>query len=257
MDETHHFDIQHITQIQRLDANSFVWMDPFTIRNLELIHSPHENAKTLLSIMDQTQSAMGARLLNRWMVMVLKDLNRIKSRQEVVEYFLKDDEARQFVREKIQNLSDLERMAAKVSTGKITPKQLLLLAQSLETISEIKEKFQESKAISFLINEIKDWTEVSRQLLSSLTNDPPHQLVKGNVIAEGISEELDRLRGLQTKGKDYLEELRIRESDKSGIPNIKVSFNNVFGYYIEVRNTHKDKVPTDWIRKQTLVNAER
>ena len=257
LDETHHFDIQHITQIQRLDANSFVWMDPFTIRNLELIYSPHENAKTLLSIMDHTQSAMGARLLNRWMVMVLKDATRIKSRQEVVEFFLKEDDHRYSVREKIESLSDLERMAAKISTGRITPKQLRYLAQSLQVITDIKEEFNGEKPIQHLINEINDWSKVASEILHALTEDPPHQLVKGNVIATGISEELDHLRGLQNTGKDYLEELRIRESERSGIPSVKVSFNNVFGYYIEVRNTHKDKVPADWIRKQTLVNAER
>lgn len=257
LDETHHFDIQHITQIQRLDAHSFVWMDPFTIRNLELIHSPHENAKTLLTIMDNTQSAMGARLLNRWMVMVLKDVQRIKSRQEVVEFFLKNDENRNLVREKIKSLSDLERMTGKISTGKITPKQLLLFAQSLQTLAEIKQEFSSNKEIEYLIKEIKDWTEVSSKLIQTLSEDPPHQLVKGNVIANGISEELDKLRGLQNTGKDYLEALRIRESERSGIPSVKVSFNNVFGYYIEVRNSHKDKVPADWIRKQTLVNAER
>ncbi len=257
LDETHHFDIQHITQIQRLDENSFVWMDPFTIRNLELIYSPHPQAVTLLHILDKTCSAMGARLLNRWIVMVLKDGDRIKARHEIVDFFLKQDEKRNFLRENIENLSDLERMAGKISTGKITPKQLLSVAQSLKIITEIKEKLVKDKSIQFLVNELKDWTEVYSNLIQTLSVEPPHQLVKGNVIAEGISEELDRLRGLQTKGKDYLEELRIRETERSGIPSLKVSFNNVFGYYIEVRNTHKDKVPEDWIRKQTLVNAER
>ena len=257
LDETHHFDIQHITQIQRLDENSFVWMDPFTIRNLELIHSPHPEAVTLLHILDKTRSAMGARLLKRWIVMALKDADKIKARHEIVDFFLKNDEKRIFLREQIENLSDLERMAGKISTGKITPKQLLSVAQSLEIITEIKEKLAKDKSIQFLINELKDWTEVYSNLIQTLTDEPPHQLVKGNVIADGISEELDHLRGLQTKGKDYLEELRIRETERTGIPSIKVSFNNVFGYYIEVRNTHKDKVPSDWIRKQTLVNAER
>lgn len=257
LDETHHFDIQHITQIQRLDENSFVWMDPFTIRNLELVYSPHEKAVTLLSILDKTQSAMGGRLLNRWIVMVLKDAERIKARQNVVEFFLKNDDDRFFIREKIGELSDLERMGGKISTGKITPKQLLNLAQSLEALTEIKQRFDGAKQIKHLLDGLKDWTQVAQHLLKYLSEDPPHQIVKGNVIAPGISEELDKLRNLQNTGKDYLEELRIRESERSGIPNIKVSFNNVFGYYIEVRNTHKDKVPADWIRKQTLVSAER
>ncbi len=257
LDETHHFDIQHITQIQRLDENSFVWMDPFTIRNLELIYSPHPQAVTLLDILDKTRSAMGARLLNRWIVMVLKDPDQIKDRQKIVEYFLKNDDNRFFLREKLESLTDLERMAGKISTGKITPKQLLSVAQSLQVITEVKDKLAQNKSIEFLVKELNDWTEVFSNLIQTLSEEPPHQLVKGNVIAEGVSEELDRLRGLQTKGKDYLEELRVRETERTGIPSIKVSFNNVFGYYIEVRNTHKDKVPDDWIRKQTLVNAER
>src|SRR5690606_19464897 len=237
--------------------NSFVWMDPFTIRNLELIYSPHPEAVTLLHILDKTRSAMGARLLSRWIVMALKDADKIKARHEIVDFFLKNDEKRIFLREKIENLSDLERMVGKISTGKITPKQLLSVAQSLEIITEIKAKLAKDKSIQFLINELTNWTEVYSNLIQTLSDEPPHQLVKGNVIAEGISEDLDHLRGLQTKGKDYLEELRIRETERTGIPSIKVSFNNVFGYYIEVRNTHKDKVPDDWIRKQTLVNAER
>lgn len=257
LDETHHFDIEHITQIQRLDEHSFVWMDPFTIRNLELIYSPHENAVTLLSVMNQTKSAMGARLLKRWIVMVLKDVKSIKARHEIVDFFAKNDDKRFFLRENIEKLSDLERMAGKISTGKITPKQLLSVAESLKIVTQIREKLAKDKSIEFLIKELNDWTEVYTNLLQSLSEEPPHQLVKGNVIASGISEELDHLRNLQTKGKDYLEELRVRETERTGIPSIKVSFNNVFGYYIEVRNTHKDKVPDDWIRKQTLVNAER
>ncbi len=257
LDETHHFDIQHLTQIQRLDENSFVWMDPFTIRNLELLHSPHPQAVTLLDIMDKTLTPMGGRLLNRWMVMVLKDIQKIQERHKIVDYFLKNDDKREFLREKLKSLGDIERNAAKVSTGKITPKQLQILAEGLKVITEIKTELQDETSIQFLIQNLNDWTEVYNHLLNTLSEDPPHQIIKGNVIAEGVSEELDQLRNLQNKGKDYLEELRKRESDRTGIPNIKVSFNNVFGYYIEVRNTHKDKVPEDWIRKQTLVSAER
>ena len=257
LDETHHFEIQHITQIQRLDENSFVWMDPFTIRNLELTHSPHPQAVTLRDVLDKTRSAMGARLLSRWIVMVLKEVEKIKARHEIVEFFLKNDEKRSFLREELSKLSDLERMAAKISTAKITPRQLLSVAQSLQVLTEIRQKFQKDKQIQFLLNGLNDWTEVYNRLFQTLSDDPPHQIVKGNVIARGISEELDRLRNLQLKGKDFLEELRIRESEKTGISSIKISFNNVFGYYIEVRNAHKDKVPEDWIRKQTLVNAER
>lgn len=257
LDETHHFEIRHITQIQRLDADGFVWMDPFTIRNLELIYSTHPQAVTLLGILDKTCTPMGGRLLNRWMVMVLKDLEKIKLRQVIVGFFLKNDEKRIFVRENLEKLSDLERMAAKISTGKITPRQLLLVAQSLESVNAIKLLLGKNKETGFLIDALKDWKEVYQKLFRMLSAEPPHQLVKGNVIAEGISEELDKLRNLQSKGKNYLEDLRVRETQRTGIPNIRVSFNNVFGYYIEVRNTHKDKIPEDWIRKQTLVNAER
>lgn len=257
LDETHHFNIQHLTQIQRLDENSFVWMDPFTIRNLELIHSPHPEAVTLLNILDKTQSAMGARLLNRWMVMVLKDIQQIQARHDVVDFFLKNDKQRDFLREKISHLGDLERMAAKVSTGKITPKQLYVLAETLQISTEIKTTLAQEQSIQFLVQNLKDWSEISAHLLASLSDDPPHQIVRGNVIATGFSEELDRLRNLQSKGKDFLEDLRLREVERTGIPSIKVAVNNVFGYYIEVRNTHRDKVPEDWIRKQTLVNAER
>ncbi|MFV0305870.1 MAG: DNA mismatch repair protein MutS [Moheibacter sp.] len=257
LDETHHFDIQHITQIQRLDENSFVWMDPFTIRNLELIYSPHLQAVTLLNILDQTCTPMGARLLNRWVVMVLKDLEKIKARHQIVDFFLKKDDDRTFLRESLTQINDLERMAGKISTGKITPKQLLTVAQSLELVTQIKLKFKADKKVTFLLDELKNWNSTTQLLNRTLSDDPPHQVVKGNVIAEGVSEELDQLRNLQSKGKDFLEELRVRESERTGIPNIKVSFNNVFGYYIEVRNTHKDKVPENWIRKQTLVSAER
>lgn len=257
LDETHHFDIQHLTQIQRLDENSFVWMDPFTIRNLELIYSPHPEAVTLLDILDKTQSPMGARLLNRWMVMVLKDIQQIQARHDVVEFFLRNDHQREFLKEKTSKLGDLERMVAKVSTGKITPKQLQVLAQSLAISTEIKHELNTNKNIQFLVQNLTDWTPTYTHLLSSLSEDPPHQIVRGNVIAAGISEELDHLRNLQNKGKDFLEDLRLREVERTGIPSIKIAVNNVFGYYIEVRNTHKDKVPEDWIRKQTLVNAER
>ena len=207
LDETHHFDIQHLTQIQRLDENSFVWMDPFTIRNLELIHSPHPQAVTLLDIMDKTLTPMGGRLLNRWMVMVLKDIQKIQERHKIVDYFLKNDDKREFLREKLKSLGDIERNAAKVSTGKITPKQLQILAEGLKVITEIKNELQDETSIQFLIQNLNDWTEVYNHLLNTLSEDP-HQIIKGNVIAEGVSEELDQLRNLQNKGKDYLEELR-------------------------------------------------
>ncbi|QTV06011.1 DNA mismatch repair protein MutS [Faecalibacter bovis] len=259
LDETHHFNIQHITSIQRLSQDNFVWMDPFTIRNLELVYSPHPKGVTLLNILDDTATPMGARLLNRWMVMVLKDLKAIQKRQNIVEYFYKNPDVRYELREKLGQLTDLERLAGKVSTNKITPRQLLQLGQSLEISKEIKEIALNSniKEISDLFLKIENLDQLTQKIFDSLSDEPPHQIVKGNVIREGVSEELDKLRKIQFSGKDYLDQMCQRETERTGISSLKIAFNNVFGYYIEVRNTHKDKVPEEWIRKQTLVNAER
>ena len=259
LDDTHHFEIQHITSIQRLNQDSFVWMDPFTIRNLELVYSPHPKGVTLLNILDDTKTPMGARLLNRWMVMVLKDLKSIQRRQNIVEYFYKFGDLRYDLREKLGQLTDLERLAGKVSTGKITPRQLQQLAQSLKISEDIKEVAEQSniKEVADLFTRIEPLENLTQKIFESLSDEPPHQIVKGNVIREGVSDELDRLRKIQFSGKDYLDQMCQRETERTGISSLKIAFNNVFGYYIEVRNTHKDKVPEEWIRKQTLVNAER
>ncbi len=259
LDDTHHLDIQHITSIQRLNQDSFIWMDPFTIRNLELVYSPHPKGVTLLNILDDTKTPMGARLLNRWMVMVLKDLKTIQRRQSIVEYFFEKGDIRYDLREKLGQLTDLERLAGKVSTGKIAPRQLLQLAQSLELSQEIKLIGEQSeiKEIVDLFSKIENIEALTQKISDTLSDEPPHQIVKGNVIREGVSEELDRLRKIQFSGKDYLNQMCQRETERTGISSLKIAFNNVFGYYIEVRNTHKDKVPEEWIRKQTLVNAER
>jgi len=259
LDETHHFNIQHITSIQRLTQDNFVWMDPFTIRNLELVYSPHPKGVTLLNILDDTSTPMGARLLNRWMVMVLKDLKAIQNRQNIVEYFYTNPEIRYDLREKLGQLTDLERLAGKVSTSKITPRQLLQLGQSLEISKEVKTVALNSsiKEITDLFLKIENIEGLTQKIFDTLSDEPPHQIVKGNVIREGVSEELNKLREIQFSGKDYLDQMCKRETERTGISSLKIAFNNVFGYYIEVRNTHKDKVPTEWIRKQTLVNAER
>ncbi|WP_291118722.1 DNA mismatch repair protein MutS [Empedobacter sp. UBA7248] len=259
LDDTHHFEIQHLTSVQRLNQDSFVWMDPFTIRNLELVYSPHPKGVTLLNVLDDTKTPMGARLLNRWMVMVLKDLKSIQRRQNIVEYFYKFGDLRYDLREKLGQLTDLERLAGKVSTGKITPRQLQQLAQSLKISEEIKEVAEQSniKEVSDLFSRIEPIDHLTQNIFDTLSDEPPHQIVKGNVIREGVSEELDRLRKIQFSGKDYLDQMCQRETERTGISSLKIAFNNVFGYYIEVRNTHKDKVPEEWIRKQTLVNAER
>ncbi len=259
LDDTHHFEIQHLTSIQRLNQDSFVWMDPFTIRNLELVYSPHPKGVTLLNVLDDTKTPMGARLLNRWMVMVLKDLKSIQRRQNIVEYFYKFGDLRYDLREKLGQLTDLERLAGKVSTGKITPRQLQQLAQSLKISEEIKEVAEQSniKEVADLFSRIEPIDDLTQKIFETLSDEPPHQIVKGNVIREGVLEELDRLRKIQFSGKDYLDQMCQRETERTGISSLKIAFNNVFGYYIEVRNTHKDKVPEEWIRKQTLVNAER
>lgn len=259
LDETHHFNIQHITSIQRLSQDHFLWMDPFTIRNLELIYSPHPKGVTLMNVLDHTCSPMGARLLKRWMVMVLKDLKAIENRQNIVGYYVKHDLVREELRDQIKQLGDIERLAAKVSTAKITPRQLLQLGQSLEIAHDIREHGigSTSPEIAKLFHKVQALDLVAKKLFETLTDEPPHQVVKGNVIREGIHEELDRLRHIQISGKDFLEQMRQREITNTGITSIKIAFNNVFGYYIEVRNAHKDKVPEGWIRKQTLVNAER
>jgi len=234
-------------------------MDPFTIRNLELVYSPHPKGVTLLNVLDDTKTPMGARLLNRWMVMVLKDLKSIQRRQNIVEYFYKFGDLRYDLREKLGQLTDLERLAGKVSTGKITPRQLQQLAQSLKISEEIKEVAEQSniKEVADLFSRIEPIDDLTQKIFDTLSDEPPHQIVKGNVIREGVSEELDRLRKIQFSGKDYLDQMCQRETERTGISSLKIAFNNVFGYYIEVRNTHKDKVPEEWIRKQTLVNAER
>lgn len=259
LDDTHHFEIQHITSIQRLNQENFVWMDPFTIRNLELVYSPHAKGVTLLNILDDTKTPMGARLLNRWMVMVLKDLKSIQRRQAIVDYFFSKGDIRYDLREKLGQLTDLERLAGKVSTGKITPRQLLQLAQSLKLSQEIKTIGETSKIseIVDLFTRIENIEQLNETIFETLTDEPPHQIVKGNVIRKGVSEELDKLREIQFSGKDYLDKMCQRETERTGISSLKIAFNNVFGYYIEVRNTHRDKVPEEWIRKQTLVNAER
>ncbi|HAR72945.1 MAG TPA: DNA mismatch repair protein MutS, partial [Flavobacteriaceae bacterium] len=214
---------------------------------------------TLLNVLDDTKTPMGARLLNRWMVMVLKDLKSIQRRQNIVEYFYKFGDLRYDLREKLGQLTDLERLAGKVSTGKITPRQLQQLAQSLKISEEIKEVAEQSniKEVADLFSRIEPIDDLTQKIFDTLSDEPPHQIVKGNVIREGVSEELDRLRKIQFSGKDYLDQMCQRETERTGISSLKIAFNNVFGYYIEVRNTHKDKVPEEWIRKQTLVNAER
>jgi DNA mismatch repair protein MutS len=259
LSETQHNKLQHISNIQRIAEEEYVWMDRFTIRNLELYHSTAYNAVTLLDIIDKTLSPMGGRLLKRWLALPLKDTVKIKKRHDVVAYFVNNDSVLQIIQTQIKQISDLERLISKVATGKITPKEVLYLKESLDAIIPIKNTALSSnmEAVKMMGDSLHACELLREKIGNTLTQEPPVAVSKGNVIAFGIHEELDSLRNISTSGKNYLEDLEQRESIRTGIPSLKVSFNNVFGYYIEVRNTHKDKVPTEWIRKQTLVNAER
>ncbi|MFD2891837.1 DNA mismatch repair protein MutS [Flavobacterium chuncheonense] len=259
LSETQHNKIQHITNIQRIAEDAYVWMDRFTIRNLELYHSTNLNAVTLLDVIDKTLSPMGARLLKRWLALPLKDAEKIKSRHEVVAYFKENQEVLHAIQYQIRQISDLERLISKVATGKVSPREVIYLNDSLNAIIPIKELALKSKneALKVIGDSLHACELLREKIQATLNQDAPVHVNKGNAIATGVNEELDELRAISSKGKGYLEDLEKRESDRTGIPSLKVSFNNVFGYYIEVRNTHKDKVPAEWIRKQTLVSAER
>lgn len=259
LDETHHFDLKHINRLQRIVDEDFVWLDPFTVRNLEIFNSPHRDSVTLIQVLNHTLTPMGTRMLRRWLALPLSKVEPIQKRQNAVQYFLDNTEVSIVLAEELKNIADIERLCSKIATGKITPKQLTQLTASLKGIQTIISEMQaynakELNAVNFNLDELAHLRE---QLEESLTEDPPHFINKGNVIAPGVSVTLDELRAMLGKGKDFVEEMRQRESELTGIPSLKVSFNNVFGYYIEVRNTYKDKVPENWVRKQTLVNCER
>ena len=259
LSETQHNKIQHITNIQRIAEDAYVWMDKFTIRNLELYHSYNPNAVTLLDVIDKTLSPMGARLLKRWLALPLKDIAKIRSRHEVISYLKSNPEVLQQIQYQIKQISDLERLISKVATGKISPREVNFLKDSLDAIIPIKTLAlaSENEALRIIGDSLHACELLREKIKTTIQQDAPVSVNKGNAIAVGVHAELDELRAISSTGKGYLDELEQRESIASGIPSLKVSFNNVFGYYIEVRNTHKDKVPAEWIRKQTLVNAER
>ncbi|MDO6736802.1 DNA mismatch repair protein MutS [Wenyingzhuangia sp. 2_MG-2023] len=259
LSETQHNQLKHITSIQRIHENEYVWMDRFTVRNLELYHSTNENAVTLLSIIDQTNSPMGSRLLKRWLALPLKEGTQITKRHEVVNYFMNHDDFYKTTEYQIKQISDIERLISKVATQKINPREVVYLKQSLDAIIPIKTAAEASDNITLktIGEQLQDCTLLREKIATTLVNDAPVSINKGNAIASGVSKELDELRNISNSGKEYLDNLLQREIARTGITTLKIAFNNVFGYYIEVRNTHKDKVPEDWIRKQTLVNAER
>jgi DNA mismatch repair protein MutS len=259
LSETQHNRLQHITTIQRIAEDEYVWMDRFTIRNLELYHSYNPNAVTLLDIIDKTLSPMGGRLLKRWLALPLKDKNKIRNRHQVVVYLNENREVLNGIQQQIKQISDLERLISKIATGKVSPREIVSLKESLDAIIPIKTLALQSpqEAVKTIGDSLHSCDLLREKIKSTLNQDAPVAVAKGNVIAKGIHQELDDLRAISTSGKEFLEGIEKRESQRTGISSLKISFNNVFGYYIEVRNTHKDKVPPEWIRKQTLVNAER
>ncbi|MFK8281496.1 DNA mismatch repair protein MutS [Capnocytophaga cynodegmi] len=259
LSETQHNKLQHITSIQRIVEDAYVWLDKFTIRNLELYTGTSSQSVTLLDVIDKTISAMGSRTLKRWLALPLKDIAKIKQRHEVVSHFMGHIDVLQKIKEHISKISDIERLISKVATGKITPREVVQLKNSLEMISPIKEICDQAKNhdLNALADKLHSCEELCNQIAVTLNEEAPVNILKGNAIKEGVSAELDELRKLSVSGKAYLDEMLKRETEKTGISSLKIDYNNVHGYYIEVRNTHKDKVPQDWIRKQTLVNAER
>lgn len=259
LNETEHRNLQHISNISRIEEDRYMWLDRFTIRNLELIGSANENAVTLADVLDQTASPMGARLLKRWLVMPLKDQSAINERLDVVDYFNTHRELRDELVREIKQIGDLERLISKVGLQKANPREIVQLKRALQAIEKLKILTGQTDAESLrrIAEKLDLCTPIREQIDTFLTPDPPVSITKGNVIATGINEELDKLRKVAYGGKDYLLEIQKRESEATGIPSLKIAFNNVFGYYLEVTNAHKDKVPTEWIRKQTLVNAER
>jgi len=257
--ETQHHKLQHIASITRIAEEEYVWMDRFTIRNLELYHSNAQNAVTLLDVIDKTISPMGGRMMKRWLALPLKNVQKIKARHKVVAHLIENRAELDNIQKNIKKISDLERLISKVATGKICPREVLHLKNSLDAIAPVKELAMNSKeeALKVLGDRLQSCEVLRNKIEETLHEDAPVNIVKGNVVAKGFHEELDNLRNLAFSGKDYLDGMLQRESKETGITSLKIGSNNVYGYYIEVRNSHKDKVPEAWIRKQTLVNAER
>ncbi len=257
--DTQHDKVKHITTVSRIEEEKYVWLDRFTIRNLELFSSANDHAKTLIDILDKSISPMGSRMLRRWMSLPLKDKQPIEERLEVVSYFLNNVEFADKIKEEIRLIGDLERLTSKVAVGRITPRELVQLLRALKAIAPIKAIG--SGAANETLNKISEQLNpcllIAERIEKEIQADPPLLIAKGNVIANGVDAELDELRRIAFSGKDYLLQIQQKESERTGISSLKVAYNNVFGYYLEVTNVHKDKVPVEWIRKQTLVNAER
>jgi DNA mismatch repair protein MutS len=259
LDLTQHHQTKHIVSLSRIEEDKYVWLDRFTIRNLELFSNINEGAKTLVQVIDKTISPMGARLLKRWIALPLKEIAAIQNRQNVVEYLVKESGLKEELEEHIRQVGDLERIISKVAVGRINPREVVQLKYALNAIAPIKNICgqTDSPNLQRFAEQLNPCESIRMRIEKEIHPDPPTLVNKGNVIASGISAELDELRTLAFSGKDYLVQMQEREAERTGISSLKIAFNNVFGYYIEVRNTHKDKVPPEWIRKQTLVGAER
>mgnify|MGYP003632135261 FL=1 len=259
LSETQHRQLQHISKLERIAEEEHIWMDRFTIRNLELYHANNINAVTLLDVIDKTISPMGGRMLKRWLALPLKNIEKIRRRHQVISYLQQNEPTLQKLQHHIKQIGDLERLISKVATGKINPKEVIQLKNSLEAIVPIKQLTSQSEndAVKLIGDQLHSCDLLRSKIKEMIHEEAPVNMLKGSTIAKGYSEELDELRGLAFSGKDYLNKMLERETERTGISSLKIASNNVFGYYIEVRNTHKDKVPEEWIRKQTLVNAER
>ena len=259
LSETQHKQLSHIQNISRIAEDNYVWMDRFTVRNLELYHGSSLNSVTLLDIIDATISPMGGRLLKRWLALPLKKKEEIEKRHETVKYLINSDDFFELVTYQLKQISDIERLISKVATGKASPREVVLLKNSLQAVLPIKVAAEKSKnpSVNQIGKQLNDCADLIAKISETLFDDSPVSINKGNAIENGVSLELDDLRAISNSGKEYLDNMLAREIERTGITSLKIAFNNVFGYYIEVRNTHKDKVPEEWIRKQTLVNAER
>ena len=259
LSETQHNQLKHIQVISRIAEDNYVWMDRFTVRNLELYSSNSLNAVTLLDVIDKTISPMGGRLLKRWLALPLKNIDDIQNRHELVKFFIDSNEFSETVTYQIKQISDLERLISKVATAKASPREIVLLKDSLKAILPIKSAAENSKnpTVKALGNQLHTGTDLIAKISETLFDHAPVNINKGNAIATGVHQELDDLRAISNSGKQYLDDMLARETERTGISSLKISFNNVFGYFIEVRNSQKDKVPEEWVRKQTLVNAER
>jgi DNA mismatch repair protein MutS len=259
LNDTQHDKVQHITQISRIEQDRYMWMDKFTVRNLELIQSYNENGTSFIDIIDHTLTPMGARMLKRWVVLPLKEQSLINARLEAVSALIKNETLAQNFQQHLKNIGDLERLISKVAVGKVNPKEVVYLRKTLQEILPVKRYLAASKnkSLEVIGDRLNPCEQLIETLLTNLQEEPAISVSKGMVMASGLHQELDQLREIAFRGKDYLEQLQERESERTGIPSLKIAFNNVFGYFLEVRNSHKEKVPQEWIRKQTLVNAER